>query len=149
GRVGFDAPDLEHPARNALLVRRPQPGRMAARIERVAARQVQRQAEAEGPALAHLRHALAHLVRVDEVEATELVVGTEIAPGGSFGPVDPARAGRGGRRCHVECLLSRARGPAVVVDGWSSRQLAGSATKISTRRLRARPAAVVLSAIGS
>ena len=71
--------------RPAVAQRRPQHRRMAARVEHVAARVVERQAQAEGQALAHFGDALLHLLRREQVQPAELVVGPEIAPGRASG----------------------------------------------------------------
>jgi hypothetical protein len=60
---------------------------MAARVEEIAAGIVERQAETEGQSLADLGDALSDLFRCQEVQAAELVVGAEIAPVGTLGPV--------------------------------------------------------------
>ncbi len=64
--------------------------RVPARVQDVAARQIQRQAEAEGQALPHLGDALAHLLGGEQVQAPQLVVGAEITPGRALGPPGPA-----------------------------------------------------------
>ena len=46
-----------------------------------AARQVERQAEAEGAAVLHLCDALEHLLGCEEVEPTELIVLAPVTPG--------------------------------------------------------------------
>jgi hypothetical protein len=66
---------------------RAQQRRMAARVEHVAARVVERQAEAEAQSLAHLGDALSHFGGRDQVHAAELIVGAEVAP---VRPVRPA-----------------------------------------------------------
>src|SRR5882672_10002864 len=53
---------------------------MAARIEHVAARQVEWKTEAERATLAHLGSTLPHLLGGQQVEPAELIVGTEVAP---------------------------------------------------------------------
>jgi hypothetical protein len=58
--------------------------RIAARIEPVAAGKVERQAQAEAGAFLHLGDALQQLLAGNEIDATELIVGAEIAPVGSF-----------------------------------------------------------------
>src|SRR5262245_56863494 len=63
---------------------------MAPRIERVAAGIVERQAQAEGQAFAHLGNALLDLLGREQIEPAELVVGAEIPPCRSFGPLLPA-----------------------------------------------------------
>src|SRR6266487_3160454 len=70
---------------------------MAARVERIAARIVERQAETEAQALAHLGDALLDLFGRQQVEPAELVVRAEIAPGRALGPLLPPR-----RRIHVD-----------------------------------------------
>ena len=79
--------------------RRAQHGRVATRVEHVAAGIVERQAQAERQPLAHLGDALAHLLRGDQVETTELVVGPELAP------VRSLRAPRPSLACRHEPLL--------------------------------------------
>ncbi len=67
--------------------------RLATRIEDAAARIVERHREAERQALAHLGDALLHLLGRDQVEPAELIVGTEVAPGGACGFDLPTRIG--------------------------------------------------------
>ena len=64
--------------------------RDAARVHGPAARHVQRQAQHEAAAFAHLGHALQHLGRRHQVHAAALVVGAELAPVAAFGCVLPA-----------------------------------------------------------
>src|SRR5579884_2882415 len=68
-----------------------QPWRVAARVDDGAAGVVERQAEAEGAALPHLGDALQHLVRGQQVEPAELVVGAPVAPGRAGRAALPAR----------------------------------------------------------
>src|ERR1051326_3776834 len=70
---------------------------MAARIEQAAAGIIERQAETEAQALAHLGDALLDLLGGEQVEAAELIVRPEIAPGRTLGTALPAR-GRVHRR---------------------------------------------------
>ena len=77
--------------RQATANRRPELWRMAARIELVAAGIIERQRETEAPAVLHLGDALQHLLGRDEVEAPQLIVGTEIAPGGAGRSALPSR----------------------------------------------------------
>ena len=72
--------------------RRRDPGRVPARIERRAARIVERQRQAERNALLHLGHALQHLLARHPVHAAALIVGTELAPVGSRRSLLPALA---------------------------------------------------------
>ena len=67
----------------ALAQRGPQHRRMARWMQHVAARIVQRQAQAERAAVAHFGHALPHLLRRDQVQPTQLVVRAEVSPGGA------------------------------------------------------------------
>ena len=86
---------------------RRQPRRPAHRAQHHAAGPVERQAQAEAPADANLGHALQHLLRCQQVEAAELVIRAEIAPGGALWPSRPSRPGQS------PALLSRrpAAGP--------------------------------------
>ena len=63
--------------------------RVAALVERGAAGEVERQAEAERDAVLDLADALEHLLGGDEVDAAELVVVAEIAPGGALRTLRP------------------------------------------------------------
>ena len=65
--------------------------RMAARVDDSAARIIERQAEAEGPAFLHLGHSLQDLVRGQQIEPAELIVGAPIAPGRARRATLPAR----------------------------------------------------------
>src|SRR5579883_17533 len=78
--------------RLALAPRRFEAGRMAARVEKIAARVVERQAEAEAPPLANLGDALQHLDRRQQVEPAQLVVRPEIAPVRSWRALLPSWA---------------------------------------------------------
>ena len=80
-KVEVDAP---------LPQRGPQHRRVAVGVEHVAARVVERQAQAERAAVAHLGHALAHLLGRQQVETAKLVVGPEIAPRGAGWSLHPA-----------------------------------------------------------
>ncbi|MBI5719959.1 MAG: hypothetical protein HZC37_19980 [Burkholderiales bacterium] len=62
----------------------------AARVHRLAARHVQRQAQAEGAADLHLGDALQHFLGRDQVHAAALVVGAEFAPVAPCRGVRPA-----------------------------------------------------------
>ena len=104
--------------------------RVAARVQDVAARQVQRQAEAEGQALPHLGDALAHLLGGEQVQAPAARRRGRNHPrsspraagssGASWGrsPAWPGAAVRDrpghGRACvpHLSAALLRGRGPA-------------------------------------
>ena len=102
----------------AVAHRRPEHRRMTARVQRVAARQVERQRQAEGQPLADLGHALPHLLRPDQVQSPELVVGAEVAPVRTLRTAHPARGvgsvvgrhrssfGAAGRSNHRECDAS-------------------------------------------
>ncbi|MDT4862980.1 hypothetical protein FQZ97_976650 [compost metagenome] len=63
---------------------------MAARVQHVAAGQVQRQRQAEHLARADFAHGLQHFFFGQQVQAAELVVRAEVAPGRSFGASGPA-----------------------------------------------------------
>ena len=80
--------EVEAPA--VLVAGRRQHRRQAPRVQHIAARQVERQAEAERQAFLHLGDAFEHLRRRDEVQPAELIVVTPIAPGRAFGTVLPA-----------------------------------------------------------
>ncbi|MNR10636.1 hypothetical protein D3C85_1268980 [compost metagenome] len=67
-------------------------GRMAARIELVAARVVQWQREAEAAPRLDLARALEHLLGADQVDAPQLIVRTEIAPVGALRTLLPTHA---------------------------------------------------------
>src|SRR5690242_6980941 len=77
--------------RQTFALGRAERRRVAARIEDVAAGIVERQAEAEAAPLAHLGDALEELLAGQEIEATELVVDPEIAPGRAGWSVLPTR----------------------------------------------------------
>jgi len=64
--------------------------RVAARIQLVAARIVERQRQAENQAFAHLCNTLLHFFRREQVEPPDLVVRTEVAPGRAGRPLLPA-----------------------------------------------------------
>src|SRR3546814_12961945 len=80
--------------------------RMAARVELGAARQVERQAEAEADALPHLGDALQHLLPRQQDEPSELVVRPEIAPGRPLGPVLPPPLHRSEERREGKACVS-------------------------------------------
>ena len=84
-RAFLQARHLEVQVRLAVAARGRQRRRMAARIEHVAARQVQRQRQAEDLAGAHFAHGLQHFFFGQQVQAADLVVRSEIAPGRSSG----------------------------------------------------------------
>ena len=83
-RAFLQARHLEVQVRLAVAARGRQRRRMAARIEHVAARQVQRQRQAEDLAGAHCARPAA-LFFGQQVQAADLVVRSEIAPGRSSG----------------------------------------------------------------
>jgi hypothetical protein len=91
GRVGDLLAEAEVEVRPRAPERRADHRRVAARVQDIAAGTFERQRQAEGQPLAHLGHALAHLLRREEVEAAELVVRAEIAPGRSMRSALPAR----------------------------------------------------------
>src|SRR5882672_11147376 len=82
---------------------------MAARIEHVAARQVEWKTEAERATLAHLGSTLSHLLGGQQVEPAELIVGTEVAPGRTRRALLPAWLVRG--VAHVAPFALRAVPP--------------------------------------
>ena len=84
----------------ALALQGAQHGWLAVGVEGAAARVVQRQAERKAQAFLHLGHALAHLGWRQQVEAAQLVIGAEVAPGRSCRALLPAWIGVG----HA-CLL--------------------------------------------
>ncbi|MNT45258.1 hypothetical protein D3C72_1818320 [compost metagenome] len=63
---------------------------MAAGVEHVAARQVQRQRQAEHLARLHFTHGLQHFFLGQQVQPAQFIVRAEVAPGGSFGALRPA-----------------------------------------------------------
>jgi hypothetical protein len=63
---------------------------MAARVEHVAARIVERQAQAKAQALLHFGYALFDFFRRQQIEPPELIVGTEVSPGRAFRSFFPA-----------------------------------------------------------
>ena len=78
--------------RHAVAQRRPQHRREAARVEVVAARQIERQAQAEILPGLHLRDPLQHLLRRDVIHPATLVVGPELAPiGARWAVLEPWR----------------------------------------------------------
>jgi hypothetical protein len=81
--------DVDH-VRAAVAQRRAQDRRMAPRVEQVAARIIQRQAQAEHQAFLHFGDALLHLLRCQQVQPSELIVRSEVPPGRALGPVFPA-----------------------------------------------------------
>ncbi|GAN72585.1 hypothetical protein Apmu_0011_32 [Acidiphilium multivorum AIU301] len=60
-------------------------------VQQVAARKIERQAEAEHEPLPDLGHSLENLFPGDQVETPPLIVGSEIAPVRSLRPMAPAR----------------------------------------------------------
>jgi hypothetical protein len=89
GRLRVDLAQREVHERLAVAVRRVEARRMAARVELVPARVVERERQAEHEAFAHLGDRLLHLFGREEIEPPDLVVGTEVAPGGACGTVLP------------------------------------------------------------
>ena len=87
-RVDRVGEEVEPPA--VLVAGRRQHRRQAARVQHVAARQVERQAEAEGKAFLHFGDAFQHLLGRDEVQPAELIVIAPIAPGRAFRAMLPA-----------------------------------------------------------
>jgi hypothetical protein len=65
-------------------------GGVAALVQRGAAGEVERQAQAEALARLHLPDALKHLLRRDEVDAAELVVLAPVTPRRTFRPSFPS-----------------------------------------------------------
>ena len=68
-----------------------EPRRMAAWIDDIAARIIEGQAEAEGLAFLDLGNALEHLLRGQQVEPAQLILGAPIAPGRAGRTTFPAR----------------------------------------------------------
>ena len=66
---------------------------MAALVQGGAAGEVEREAEAERASLLHLGHALQHLLGRHQVDAAELVVVAEVAPGRAIRTLRPSRGG--------------------------------------------------------
>ena len=90
GRVGIVVGDaIVHP-RPSVAQRRAQDRRKTARAQHVAARPVERQAQAERDPFANLAHARPHALGRQEVQAAELVVGPEVAPVRSFRSAAPS-----------------------------------------------------------
>jgi hypothetical protein len=97
-RLVVDEQSVVH-VRPAIAYRGPKHRRMAARVQHVAARVVERQAQAEHAALLDFGNSFANLLRVDQVQSTELVVGAEVAPVRSGRALLPAGGGGHGRSC--------------------------------------------------
>ena len=67
-----------------------QPGRVTARVDDSATRIVERQTQTKGLPLFHLGDAVENLLRGEQIEPAELVVGAPIAPGRAWWPPFPA-----------------------------------------------------------
>ena len=80
--------EVEAPA--ILVAGRRQDRRQAARVQHVAAGQIEWEREAERAAFLHLGNAFEHLPGRDQVETAQLIVVAPIAPSRALGPVFPA-----------------------------------------------------------
>ena len=87
-RVDAVGQEVEAPA--ILVAGRREHRGQAARVQHIAAREVEREAQAERYSFLHLGNALDHLLRRDQVEAAELIVVAPVAPGRSFRAMFPA-----------------------------------------------------------
>ena len=76
--------------RPAVALRGTQFGRRAARVEHRSARIIERQRQAEGASLPHLRDAAQHRLARQQVGAAELVVLAPVAPGRALRAARPA-----------------------------------------------------------
>ena len=89
-RVWVDLGQRKVDVRHVVTERGSQHRRMPAWIENIAARQIERQRQAERLAAADFAGGGTHALRGNQVQAAELVVITEVAPVGAFGPLLPS-----------------------------------------------------------
>ncbi len=92
-RIGVDLGQREIDVGNVVAIGGPKHRRMPAHVQRIAARQIEWQRQAERAAAANLLRGGADLVRGDQIQTAELVVRAEIAPVGAFRSLFPSHRG--------------------------------------------------------